>query len=112
MAQDKRRARLPCPVCLAVLAFLSGSFLGCASLRCTSDSCRADARISMEVRELFREHAALEAPTEIAIQTVHRVVYLRGLVSTPYEIELAAQVASQAQGVLRVVNLIALDNSR
>jgi osmotically-inducible protein OsmY len=39
-------------------------------------------------------------------------VYLRGLVSTPYEIELAEQVAGQAHGVLRVVNLIALDNNR
>jgi osmotically-inducible protein OsmY len=106
------RRRLPCTMRLVTSALLSLSLVGCASLRCASDSCRADARITSEVHELFRQHAALEAPNEIDVQAVNRVVYLRGLVSTPYEIELAEQVAGQAHGVLRVVNLIALDNNR
>jgi osmotically-inducible protein OsmY len=81
-------------------------------MRCLSAACRADAHINAEVQALFREHAALETPSDIDIQTVGRVVYLRGLVSTPYERELAEEVARQAQGAAGVVNLIAVDNNR
>jgi osmotically-inducible protein OsmY len=97
---------------LTALALLSVSFLGCASLQCMSAGCRADARIAAQVQALFSQHTALETPNEIEIQVVHRVVYLRGIVSTPYEHALAEEVARQADGVARVVNLIGLDNNR
>jgi osmotically-inducible protein OsmY len=79
---------------------------------CTSAACGTDARITAAVQSLFSQHAALETPNDLEIQTVHRVVYLRGLVSTPYVSELAEAVARQAQGAVRVVNLIGVDNNR
>jgi osmotically-inducible protein OsmY len=97
---------------LGALALLSLSFLGCASTQCLSAGCRADARIAAQVRTLFSQHAALETPNDLEIQVVHRVVYLRGLVSTPYERELAEEVARGAEGAARVVNLIGIDNNR
>jgi osmotically-inducible protein OsmY len=39
------------------------------------------------------------------------VVYLRGLVSTPYQIEEAGSIAEQAAGVTNVQNLLSIDNS-
>jgi BON domain-containing protein len=107
-----RHARPPLWMRLGTVALLSLSFLGCASMRCASDACRADARITAEVRALFDQHPSLETPNQIDVQTVDHVVYLRGIVSTPYEQALAEQVAGQAQGVARVVNLVSLDNSR
>jgi osmotically-inducible protein OsmY len=97
---------------LGVSALLSILLLGCASMRCGSAACRADARITADVQALFSQHTSLQTPNEIEIQTVDRVVYLRGLVSTPYERELAEAVARQAQGAARVVNLIGVDNNR
>jgi osmotically-inducible protein OsmY len=46
------------------------------------------------------------------VQTVHGVVYLRGLVSTPYQIAEAGTIAEQAAGVTDVQNLLSIDNSR
>jgi osmotically-inducible protein OsmY len=97
---------------LGALALLSLSLFGCASMQCLSAGCRADARIAAQVRTLFSQHAALETPNDLEIQVVHRVVYLRGLVSTPYERELAEEVAHGAEGAVRVVNLIGIDNNR
>jgi osmotically-inducible protein OsmY len=46
------------------------------------------------------------------VQTLHGVVYLRGLVSTPYQIAEAGSIAEQATGVSSVQNLLTIDNSR
>jgi osmotically-inducible protein OsmY len=46
------------------------------------------------------------------VQTVRGVVYLRGLVSTPYQIEEAGNVAERATGVVDVRNMVTIDNSR
>jgi osmotically-inducible protein OsmY len=40
------------------------------------------------------------------------VVYLRGIVSTPAQIETAGALARQAPGVISVENLLSIDNSR
>jgi hypothetical protein len=96
---------------LALLAPLMLALVGCAT-RCVSSECGIDSRIHADVRAQFAQHAALEAPNRIDIQVIDRVVYLKGLVSTPYEQALAAQVAGEVRGVARVVNDVALDNNR
>jgi osmotically-inducible protein OsmY len=91
-------------------ALLLGSALsGCAALERPAAS---DARITSDVKALFAQNPALEAPTDVDVQTVHGVVYLHGVVSTPFEQSLASSLAGQVSGVKRVENLIGLDNAR
>jgi hypothetical protein len=71
-----------------------------------------DARITVEVYARLAQYAELQAPNSLDVQTLHQVVYLRGLMGTPFQVELAASVAAQAAGVRRVENLIGLDNSK
>jgi len=98
---------LHCLVALAAVWALSG----CASFsRCGLEGCAPDREITAHVRTLLNQHEALEAPNLVTVQTLDRVVYLKGLVGTPYQKQLASYVASQADGVIRVVNLIGLEN--
>jgi osmotically-inducible protein OsmY len=71
-----------------------------------------DAKISDEVRELFAQSPELGSPNSISIQTHRAVVYLRGLVSTPYQVAEAGSIAGRAAGVNSVQNLLSVDNSR
>jgi osmotically-inducible protein OsmY len=92
---------------LAFLLVLSG----CASAgRCGLEGCAGDHEITARVRALLDQHAALGAPNVVSVQTLDRVVYLKGLVDTPYQKRLAADVAGQAPGVRRIVNMIGVDN--
>jgi osmotically-inducible protein OsmY len=102
----------PAARCALLTVALSWALFGCASPRCASSACRLDARITADVRAHFAQHPALEAPNQIDIQVIDRVVYLKGLVGTPYQQALAAEVAGEVQGVVRVVNDVALDNNR
>ena len=72
----------------------------------------ADARISAGVRTLLEQSPALNAPNLITVQTLGGVVYLRGLVSTPFQIEEAGSVAARVPGASHVANLLAIDNAR
>ena len=93
---------------LALLSVLSG----CAGFgQCGMRECPEDARITGEVRALLAESPALAAPNSISIQTVDGVVYLRGLVSTPYQIAAAGSIAGRAHGITSVQNLLYIDNS-
>ncbi len=87
---------------------------GCAAVaayrQCGLSGCAGDTAIRADVRELFRQHPAIEAPNLIDIQVIDRVVYLYGVVSTDLQRQLADSLAHQAQGVTRVVNAIGLDN--
>jgi osmotically-inducible protein OsmY len=92
-------------VCLAALA-------GCAAFgKCGTPECTADAKITDEVRTLLAQNAAFGA-NQINVQTIHGVVYLRGLVSTPYLIGDAEGLAQQVAGVTDVRNLLYIDNSK
>ena len=107
-ASPRQRA-LRCLVALAAVWALSG----CASLgRCGLEGCPADREITARVRVLLAQHDALQAPNVVSVQTIDHVVYLKGIVGTPYQKRLATSVAGQADGVTRVVNLIGLDNAR
>jgi osmotically-inducible protein OsmY len=95
---------------LAALAVLL-CVAGCASLeRCGIEGCADDRRISGEVRAQLEGHPALGPPNRVTVQTLDRVVYLNGLVDTPYQKELAEALARQAPGSLRVVNSIGVNN--
>jgi len=96
-------------LCLCLAAALSG----CAAFgKCGLRECPADAKISAEVRSLFAQSPALQSPNLISVQTLHGVVYLRGIVSTPYQIAEAGSIALQAPGVSAVQDLLSIDNSR
>jgi hypothetical protein len=94
-------------LCLAAL------LAGCAPFgKCGMSECSGDAKITSEVRTLLAQSPSLGAPNQIGVQTIHGVVYLRGLVSTPYQIEEAGSIAEQATGVTSVQNLLSIDNSK
>ena len=97
----------------ALALLLLGSLSGCAAYReCGFDGCPGDAKITADVRALLNQHPALEAPNLLYVHTVDHVVYLDGLVDTPFQSEMAESVAHEATGVTRVVNLIAVSNAR
>ena len=99
--------------CFCLAATLSATLTGCAGFgSCGLRECPADAEITGEVRTLLAQSPELAAPNSISVQTDHGVVYLRGLVSTPYQVAEAASLAARASGVTRVQNLLSIDNSR
>jgi osmotically-inducible protein OsmY len=100
--------------CAAVLSIcLAAAQTGCVSIGgCGLRECSADAKISADVRTLFAQNVELGGPNVISVQTVRGVVYLRGLVSTPYQIAEAGSIAAQAPGVAAVRNLVVIDNSK
>lgn len=106
-----RRARHALALARLAAAALLLCIAGCASLEgCGIEGCRDDRRITSEVRALLEGHPALQAPNRVTVQTHDRVVYLNGLVDTPYEKELAEALARQAKDAVRVVNSIAVNN--
>ncbi len=97
----------------AICVYLSVALAGCAAFtqRGLFES-PGDAKISAEVRTQFGQCAAFDAPNSISVQTHDGVVYLRGLVSTPYQIEEARSLAARVAGASRVENLLSIDNAR
>ena len=92
-------------ICTAVLT-------GCAAFgKCETPQCTADAKISDEVRALLAQSPAFGA-NQINVQTIHGVVYLKGLVSTPALIGEAGSMVEQVPGVTDVRNLLYIDNSK
>jgi osmotically-inducible protein OsmY len=71
-----------------------------------------DARITADVKARLAEYPELQPPNSLDVQTLHQVVYLRGLMGTPFQISLASSVASQVPGVRRIENLISLEDAR
>ena len=93
-----------------VVAMLLGSALsGCAVVGRLASG---DASITQAVKERLAKYPELQAPNDLDVQTVHGVVYLRGLMATPFEVALASSVAGEVPGVKRVENLIGLENAR
>ena len=102
------------PKLLAALAFtlfLPATHCAFAAVgKCKSDSCRDDAQIATNVRNLLDSHPEFGSPNSIGVQSFDHVVYLRGMVDTGAEKWAAESVASQAPNVARVVNLIVENN--
>jgi osmotically-inducible protein OsmY len=96
-------------VLLALLSLGGGALAGCELVGpCTSRACAADRQITTAVQARFARQPELQAPNEVYVQTRHEVVYLTGLVDTPFEQQMAQSLAAQVQGVLRVENAIGL----
>jgi hypothetical protein len=94
----------------AVAALIAAAALsGCAVFpRSTNPS--VDQKITADVKASFRQHAELEPPNSLTVQTINGVVYLHGLVSTNLQRADAESVAGEVRGVRKVVNSIAVDN--
>jgi osmotically-inducible protein OsmY len=92
---------------LAIVAALTvaAALPGCAMFPQSSNP-SADRAITADVESRFGQHAVLEAPNQLNVQTVNGVVYLNGLVATGLQRWEAESVASQGQGVDKVVNSI------
>jgi hypothetical protein len=80
---------------------------GCAVFPQSSNAA-VDQKITADVETRFGQNAALEAPNLLNVQTINRVVYLNGLVSTGLQRRDAELVANQVQGVDKVVDSIAV----
>ena len=91
-------------------ALLLGSVLSACALFAKPDA--LDARINADVEARLAQYPELQAPNSLDVQTLHRVVYLRGLMGSPFQISLASSVAGQVQGVQRVENLISLQDAK
>jgi BON domain len=91
-------------------ALLLGSAL-CACAALGKPDAR-DVRITADVQARLAQYPELQAPNSVDVQTQHRVVYLHGLMDTPFQSSLASSVASQVPGVRRVENLIGLAGAR
>jgi osmotically-inducible protein OsmY len=91
---------------------LAPALTGCTGFSgCGLRECSADAKISGEVRALLAQSPELGGSNRVSVQTVRGVVYLRGLVSTPYQVAQVGAIAEQAPGVTDVQNLVVIDNS-
>jgi|SRR5271170_1464221 len=94
---------------LACALLLASALSACASL---AEPDARDARITAEVNARLARYPELQAPNTLDVQTLHQVVYLRGLLATPFQIALASSVAGEVSGVRRVENVIGLENAR
>jgi osmotically-inducible protein OsmY len=101
--------RAPRIRCIAWPLLLSSTLSACTAFAVPD---ARDARITADVNTRLAQYSELQAPNSLDVQTLHQVVYLRGLMNTPFEISLASSVAGQVSGVRRVENLIGLANSR
>jgi|SRR5208337_3317106 len=105
-------ARVVNGLCTAWCLLVMGSLPGCAGFaKCGFHGCPGDAEITAKVQALFDRQPALQAPNQVEVQTVDHVVYLSGLVDTPFERRLAEELAQEASGS-RVVNTIGVSNER
>jgi osmotically-inducible protein OsmY len=108
MKQHSRIERLMRAVVLAALLAVEA----CAAANPRGSGNAQERSITARVQALLEQSASIQAPNHVTVQTVGHVVYLRGLVSTPYQVELAGSIAAQADEGLHVVNLIAVENNR
>jgi hypothetical protein len=92
---------------LVAALLVAAALPGCAAFPQSSNP-TVDQRIKTDVEARFRQHAELEAPDLIDVQTINRVVYLNGTVSTGLQREYAESVASRAPGITKVVNSISV----
>jgi osmotically-inducible protein OsmY len=84
---------------------------GCTSFRqCDSDACAGDSKITSDVQSRFNEMLDFGPPGSIQVKTIDRVVFLNGEVVGGLSKRLAESVATEAPGVLRVVNAIDVEH--
>ena len=86
---------------------LASALSGCAVFPHSSNS-PADQKITADVESRIEQHAELNAPSMIGVQTINGIVYLTGTVATGLQRADAESVASEVPGVDKVVNSIAI----
>ena len=95
-----------------ILAFFAALTVAAALPGCAvfpqSSNAAVDQKLTADVEARFGKNAELEAPNLLNVQTINRVVYLNGLVSTGLQSRDAELAANQVQGVDKVVNSIAV----
>jgi len=67
-----------------------------------------DAAITAEVKALLEQHPELRAPNVVYVQTINRVVYLTGQVTTGLQRQTAEAAARRATGIKAVVDNIGI----
>jgi osmotically-inducible protein OsmY len=96
---------------LAFTLILTGAHSASATVvKCQSDSCSDDAKITTNVQQVLDSHREFGPPKSIRAQSVDHVVYLQGIVDTGLEKWSAESIASQTPDVTRVVNSIEENN--
>ena len=92
----------------AALSFMI-SAAGCATHKACSDrTCAADADTTATVSAAIAAHPDLGPPGLLQVWTVNHVVYLSGVVNSGYQRSVAESLASQTDGVTKVVNSISV----
>jgi osmotically-inducible protein OsmY len=91
----------------AAALIVAASLAGCVAFP-ESSNAALNQKITADVETSFRQHAELEAPDLLDVQTINRVVYLNGTVSTGLQREYAESVANKAPGVTKVINSISV----
>jgi osmotically-inducible protein OsmY len=98
-----------------LLLGLAGALSGCAVVetyeKCGLHGCPGDEKITSDIRLEFSRQRFLE-PNAIRVQTLDRVVFLDGVVSSGLEIDAAEAIARGEPGVARVVNSIVVSTAR
>ena len=95
-----------------ILAFVAALSVAAALPGCAvfpqSSNAAVDQKLTADVEMRLGQNAELEAPNLLNVQTINRVVYLNGLVSTGLQRREAELAANQVQGVDKVVSSIAV----
>jgi len=86
---------------------LASTLSGCAVFPHSSNP-PVDQNITADVETRFEQHAELEAPNLLRVQTINRIVYLNGSVATGLQRADAESVANEVLDVAKVVNSIAI----
>jgi osmotically-inducible protein OsmY len=88
---------------------LSGCSLPAVYAKCGLSGCPGDTQITVKVQELL-DHQAGVFLSDISVQTLDHVVYLRGLVDTNVQREEIIAAARSVPGVDNVVESIVIRN--
>jgi osmotically-inducible protein OsmY len=111
-ARDDATIRRVTRTVLALLTITALALGGCTTYHdlhdCGWRGCPGDEQLTRAVEVQLAQHAELRAPNQVSVQTLKRVVYLTGQVSTDLQRQIAQSVARQVPGVRQVVNNIAL----
>jgi osmotically-inducible protein OsmY len=88
---------------------LAGALSGCATYdKCGFAGCPGDAKITANVQTQLGKHPEVGPPNQVYVQTLNRVVYLGGEVSSSLQSEIAESVAMRVRGVDHVENSIGI----
>ena len=94
---------------LSLAACASGCDLASTYRRCGLSGCPGDAAITTSIENQLAQRSDVFA-NDISVQTLDRVVYLRGLVDTAVQRETIIALARNAPGVERIVDSLVLRN--